>query len=136
MEDEKKDELEASKGPETPEEPKTPSTPAPEQKPAAEDGVASDQAQEAFDQMKKEGKTDDDILAALYIMFAKGDIKEEDLKALIGTLGYDFSDKFNALTDEQKKTEGIPGLDVSHLKEDEKNDEEKSEAFRMMGLKK
>lgn len=140
--------------------PEEQAAPAPEAQ--AEDGTKK--ASEMYDQLKKEGKSDDDILAALYIMFAKGEIKEDDLKALVGALGYEFSPQFANMPDDQKKTAGIPGLDLSGEKnpegaaapeaqgapenpgdkpddkepdgdgDDKKNDEEKSEAFRLMGI--
>lgn len=171
MEDEeKKPEDEAQGGPKAP----VAGSPAPagEDKPA-EGGMSdegSGKAKEMYDQLKKEGKSDDDILASLYIMYAQGQIKEEDLKALIGALGYEFSPEFAQMPDEQKKTAGIPGLDLGSEKPgdsaddkepdgdaddkgmekpgdkpddkepdgdgDDKNEEEKSEAFRLMGINK
>lgn len=144
MEDEEKKPEPAPEAQAAPEpEPKAQDSPEPEAQ--AEDGAKK--ASDVYDQLKKEGKSDDDILAALYIMFAKGEIKEDDLRALIGALGYDFSAKFAGLPDDQKKTSGIPGLDLSggasapeaqnapeNPDGDEKNEKEKSEAFRLMGI--
>lgn len=65
-----------------------------------------EEAKAAIEDLKAQGETEDDILKVLYLMFTKGEFDVETLKALIGTMGYEFTDEFEAMSEEDKKTKG------------------------------
>lgn len=65
-----------------------------------------EEAKAAIEDLKAQGETEDDILKVLYLMFTKGEFDVETLRALIGTMGYEFTDEFEAMSEEDKKTKG------------------------------
>ena len=65
-----------------------------------------EEAKAAIEDLKTQGETEDDILKVLYLMFTKGEFDVETLRALIGTMGYEFTDEFEAMSEEDKKTKG------------------------------
>ena len=65
-----------------------------------------EEAKAAIENLKAQGETEDDILKVLYLMFTKGEFDVETLRALIGTMGYEFTDEFEAMSEEDKKTKG------------------------------
>ena len=100
-----------------------------------------------------EGETEEDIVGALYVMYQNDDINLEELEKLIGLLGYEFTEEFKNMSDEDKKTKGytedkdaedLPEEKVEEAKEadvelekepeekDEDEDEEK--AKKLFGL--
>ena len=65
-----------------------------------------EEAKAAIEDLKAQGETEDDILKVLYLMFTKGEFDVETLRALIGAMGYEFTDEFEAMSEEDKKTKG------------------------------
>ena len=65
-----------------------------------------EEAKAAIEDLKAQGENEDDILKVLYLMFTKGEFDVETLRALIGTMGYEFTDEFEAMSEEDKKTKG------------------------------
>ena len=66
-----------------------------------------EEAKAAIEDLKAQGETEDDILKVLYLMFTKGEFDVETLRALIGTMGYEFTDEFEAMSEEDKKRNGL-----------------------------
>lgn len=123
-----------------------------------------EEAKAAIEDLKAQGETEDDILKVLYLMFTKGEYDVETLRALIGILGYEFTDEFEAMSDDDKKTkgwekddkpaEGVDKEDVEKAKEfgddkgetadsnpklsenDESEDDEKKRAMKLFGFDK
>jgi len=116
-----------------------------------------EEAKAAIEDLKAQGETEDDILKVLYLMFTKGEYDVETLRALIGILGYEFTDEFEAMSDDDKKTkgwekddkpaEGVDKEDVEKAKEfgDDKGetadsnpklseDDEREKAKKLFGL--
>lgn len=94
--------------------------------------MTKDEATKFFDEQKAQGKTDDDILGTLYLMFQGGDLELDELEALINVLGYEFTDEFKAMSPEDQKTKGVEKIDEDVSEEDvedakEYDDEEESE---------
>lgn len=61
-------------------------------------------------------------------MFTKGEFDVETLRALIGTMGYEFTDEFEAMSEEDKKTKGWAQNDnesISNSKETESTENTK-----------
>lgn len=65
-----------------------------------------EEAKAAIEDLKAQGESEDDILKVLYLMFTKGEFDVETLRALIGTMGYEFTEEFEAMSEEDKKTKG------------------------------
>lgn len=65
------------------------------------------EAKEMFDEMKAQGRTDEDILGALYMLYKDEKIDTDDLRALLRVLGYEFTDEFEAMSEEDKHTKGM-----------------------------
>lgn len=87
-----------------------------------------EEAKAAIEDLKAQGETEDDILKVLYLMFTKGEFDVETLRALIGTMGYEFTEEFEAMSEEDKKTKGWVQNDqeaVSNNNENESTDNTK-----------
>lgn len=87
-----------------------------------------EEAKAAIEDLKAQGETEDDILKVLYLMFTKGEFDVETLRALIGTMGYEFTEEFEAMSKEDKKTKGWAQNDqeaVSNNNENESTDNTK-----------
>lgn len=114
-----------------------------------------DEAKESFEALKAQGATKEDILGTLYLMYGKDELDFNQFEALVNVLGYDITDEFKALSDEDKKTKGwITDASEEEVKEakefgddedeDEDEDEseipdeekEKAEAERLFGFSK
>ena len=97
-----------------------------------------EEAKKALEQLKSEGKTDEEILGGMYLMFADGTMTLSDLRTLTELLGYEFTEEFEALSDEDKKkrgfestdepAEGVDKEDVEDAKEFGDDDEKKEES--------
>ena len=70
-----------------------------------------EEAKKALEQLKSEGKTDEEILGGMYLMFADGTMTLSDLRTLTELLGYEFTEEFEALSDEDKKKRGFESTD-------------------------
>ena len=96
-----------------------------------------EEAKKALEQLKSEGKTDEEILGGMYLMFADGAMTLSDLRTLTELLGYEFTEEFEALSDEDKKrrgfestdepAEGVDKEDVEDAKEFGDDEDEKKE---------
>lgn len=116
-----------------------------------------EEAKAAIEDLKAQGETEDDILKVLYLMFTKGEFDVETLRALVGTMGYEFTEEFEAMSDDDKKTKGWEqeddpeksGMDKEEIKkakecgdddceepEDESEEDEKKRAMKLFGLDK
>ena len=122
-----------------------------------------EEAKAAIEDLKAQGETEDDILKVLYLMFTKGEFDVETLRALVGTMGYEFTEEFEAMSDDDKKTKGWEqeddpeksGVDKEEIEkakefgddddeeekpedepEDESEEDEKKRAMKLFGLDK
>lgn len=64
-------------------------------------------AEEFFNNLKRNGMTDDEILAVLYKMFQDDKISLDALEALCAVLGYELTEEFKNMSMEDKKTQGV-----------------------------
>ncbi len=64
------------------------------------------EVQEAFEEMRKQGATDDDILGTLYMMYQDNKLNTNQLREMIDILGYEFTEDFEAMSEEDKHTKG------------------------------
>ena len=60
-----------------------------------------------FDQMRLGGMTDEDILGSLYLLYQDGKVTTDELRHLIGVLGYEFDERFAAMSEEDKHVKGL-----------------------------
>lgn len=70
-----------------------------------------DEAKHALEELKEQGNDEETILKVLYLMYADGKMDLDDLRTLTGLLGYEFTDEFEAMSDEDKKTKGLKDVD-------------------------
>ena len=88
-----------------------------------------EEAKAAIEDLKAQGETEDDILKVLYLMFTKGEFDVETLRALVGTMGYEFTEEFEAMSDEDKKTKGWEQEDDPEKSGVDKEEIEKAKEF-------
>ena len=68
------------------------------------------EAKQVIDEFLAQGETEEDIVGALYVMYQEDDITLDELEKLIGLLGYEFTEEFKAMSEEDKKTKGYEEL--------------------------
>lgn len=88
-----------------------------------------EEAKAAIEDLKAQGETEDDILKVLYLMFTKGEFDVETLRALVGTMGYEFTEEFEAMSDDDKKTKGWEQEDDPEKSGMDKEEIEKAKEF-------
>lgn len=91
-------------------------------------------AKEALEELKRNGQSDEDILKVLYLMYIDGTIRLEDLRTFTALLGYEFTDEFEAMSDEDKKTKGLTLKDDAY--ENSTLDEAATDFAMMMNISK
>lgn len=62
-----------------------------------------EEAKKALQQLKDEGETDDEILGGMYLMYQHDEMTLDDLRTMTELLGYEFTDEFEALSEDEKK---------------------------------
>lgn len=103
-----------------------------------------EEAKKALEELKQEGNSEEDLLKMLYIIYTDGKIRLSDLRTFVGLLGYEFTDEFEAMSEEDKKkhgfkktdepAEGVDKEDIEEAKEygddegEEKEEEDKPES--------
>lgn len=65
-----------------------------------------EEAKAAIEELKAKGETEDDILNVLYAMYTDDKLSLSDLRSFIGIMGYEFTEEFEAMSEEDKKTKG------------------------------
>lgn len=96
-----------------------------------------EELKEVLDGLKDEGYEEKDILGILYLMYADGKMPLEDLRTMTETLGYEFTEEFEAMSEEDKKknglkktekaAEGVDKEDVEDAKEFKEGEEDEDE---------
>ena len=66
--------------------------------------MTKNEATQFFDGLKRQGYTEDEILAILYRLYQDDKISLDQLEALCAVLGYEFTDEFKNMSTEDKKT--------------------------------
>lgn len=84
-----------------------------------------DEVKGAINELKAQGLTEEGIAACLYEMFKEDKIDLEQFGALVKLIGYDLSDEFMAMSDEEKKNQEVGqfGMDDESDDSDEGDDE-------------
>ena len=65
--------------------------------------MTPEEAKHAFDGLKSQGMSDDDLIVALGKMYEDGKLSKDQLGELLNQLGYEFTDEFKGLNDEDSK---------------------------------
>jgi len=68
--------------------------------------MTADEAKVVFDNMKKDGITDEEIIAKLYLMFTEDKLTLIEFEALGRVLGYELTEEFRNMSPEDQKTKG------------------------------
>ena len=87
-----------------------------------------EEAKKALEQLKSEGYSDEDIVKTLYLMYANDKMDLDDLRALTELMGYEFTEEFEAMSDEDKKKNGLRQTE-SAAEGVDKEDVEKAKEF-------
>lgn len=87
-----------------------------------------EEAKKALEQLKSEGYSDEDIVKTLYLMYANDKMDLDDLRALTELMGYEFTEEFEAMSEEDKKKNGLKQME-SAAEGVEKEDIEKAKEF-------
>ncbi len=67
-----------------------------------------EELREQFEIMiKEEGWTEEDIVRAAYSMYQDGSLNLEELRAMVQALGWEFTEEFEEMSEEDKKTKGV-----------------------------
>ena len=92
--------------------------------------------QDALSELKSQGMSEEDILGSLYTMFIEDKIDANQLEAIADEMGYQLSEEFKKLPDEEKKTFGLaeeeaeeeePNLKDNGTRYEDEDEEEESE---------
>lgn len=95
-----------------------------------------------IEELKQEGNSEEDIVAGFYKMFQDDKINFEQLEALVHQVGWEITDEFRNLSDEDKKTKGFEEVEGEVAEDSEEPKEaketketEEDEAMSLFGLK-
>ena len=92
--------------------------------------------QDALSELKSQGMSEEDILGSLYTMFIEDRIDANQLEAIADEMGYQLSEEFKKLPDEEKKTFGLaeeeaeeedPNLKDKGTRYEDEDEEDESE---------
>ena len=92
--------------------------------------------QDALSELKSQGMSEEDILGSLYTMFIEDKIDANQLEAIADEMGYQLSEEFKKLPDEEKKTFGLaeeeaeeeePNLKDNGTRYEDEDEEDESE---------
>ena len=92
--------------------------------------------QDALSELKSQGMSEEDILGSLYTMFIEDKIDANQLEAIADEMGYQLSEEFKKLPDEEKKTFGLaeeeaeeeePNLKDNGTRYEDEDEEEEEE---------
>ena len=67
-----------------------------------------EELQSAFEMLRADGYSDEDLLRISHRMYADGKIDLDTLETYCAVLGYEFTDEFKAKSEEEKKKECDP----------------------------
>lgn len=70
-----------------------------------------EEAKSSFEKFKKQGLSEEEILGVLYLMYQDDKIDEGALSDLVRILGYELSEDFLNMSEEEKKTKGYTETD-------------------------
>lgn len=72
-----------------------------------------DEARDAIQELKAQGLTDEGIAASLYQMYKEDKLDLDQFGSLVKIVGYDLSDEFLAMSDEEKKNQEVGEFGMS-----------------------
>ena len=67
--------------------------------------ITANEIKQTWDEFKAQGRTENDIIGAWYLMFKDGDITVQEFKTMLNVVGYDLSDEFMNMSEEDQKNE-------------------------------
>lgn len=92
--------------------------------------MSVEEARSAIEELKAQGISEEGIAASLYEMFKADKIDLDQFEALVKLVGYDLSEEFKAMSDEEKKNQDIGqfGMEGDGEEEDTEEDNSNSDA--------
>ncbi len=73
--------------------------------------MTMEELKEFIEERKQEGYSEDEILKIFYMMYADDKITLNDLEVMGKAMGYEFTEEFKAMSDEDKKTKGLKNVE-------------------------
>lgn len=95
-----------------------------------------DEAKKAVEELKAQGNSDDEIIAAFYYGYKDGKINIAEFEILMQILGYSLSDEFlrsETQEQEEKPIEEPEQEEKEEPKEEPKEDSEEEDAMKLFG---
>lgn len=84
-----------------------------------------------IESLRGEGYTDEEIASAFYGMFQKDEVSLDDLKDMVGLVGFELTEEFLDMSPEDQKTKGYE----EESAEPEESEEDKEKKFKeLFGL--
>ena len=98
--------------------------------------MTEQEVQEVVEELRNEGNSDEDIVIGMYRLYQHDEITFEQLEALVRAVGWEITDEFKAMSDEDKKTKGLEEVeDIAEEGKDEDKEKDEEEAMSLFGLK-
>ena len=73
----------------------------------------------AIETLRAEGYDDESMLKVFYLMYSDGKINTDELRTLTEVLGYEFTEDFEKMSEEDKHTKGLVPIEDDEDDEDE-----------------
>lgn len=83
----------------------------------------------AIETLRAEGYDDESMLKVFYLMYSDGKIDTDTLRTLTEVLGYEFTEDFENMSEEDKHTKGLVPVEDDEVDEDD--DEENNEGCHL-----
>lgn len=78
----------------------------------------------AIETLRAEGYDDESMLKVFYLMYSDGKINTDELRTLTEVLGYEFTEDFEKMSEEDKHTKGLVPIEDDEDDEDEEDKED------------
>lgn len=83
-----------------------------------------EEAQKAIESLKAEGYSEEEILIVFHDMFRDGKMTIDELKEMVGLIGYEITEKFLNMSEEEQKEPLYDVLDEEPSDKEESSDKE------------
>ena len=70
-----------------------------------------DEIEEAIENLREEGMDDDALIGAVYMLFKEDKLNAEELRIVLNVMGYDLTEEFMNLPEEQQKDSDFVDFD-------------------------
>ncbi len=79
--------------------------------------------EEVITEFKEEGHSDEEIVVILYSMYQDDLFGEEELENILKIIGYELTEEFKKLSEDEKKTKGLESINIADKMDNNFNEE-------------